>query len=89
MSTKIRGQERRSPIREALTLTRTRRPVKRLKMRGLFSLPLISYKNRLPRRGTGGGEKHLHKISQDHTVVPNFTQSFTSLPSPSQGIHPF
>ena len=52
----------------------------------LFSLPLISYKNRLPRRGTGGGEKRLHKITQDLTAVHNFTQPFTSLPSPSQGI---
>ena len=32
MSTKMPGQERRSPIRKALPLTRTYRPVKRLKM---------------------------------------------------------
>jgi hypothetical protein len=84
MSTKMPGQERLSPIREALPLTRTRRPVKRLKIRKAVLPPPNILKKPFPPEGDGRGEI---TFTQDLTGLPNFTQPFTIIAGTASFFH--
>jgi hypothetical protein len=86
MSTKMPGQERLSPIREAFPLTRTRRPVKRLKIRRAVLPPNI-LKKPFPPEGDGRGRNYLytgsHRITQFYTAVHNYCRNSLLFPQPN------
>jgi hypothetical protein len=84
LALKMPAQERLSRSGGALTPTQTRHPANGLKCLFLHP-PLISCKNRLPRRGTEGGEMTFtqdlpgtHKISQFLKRIHSFTQLWPS-----------
>jgi hypothetical protein len=87
MSTKMPAQERLSPIREALPLTRTRRPVKRLKIRKAVLPPPNILKKPFPPEGDGRGRNYVytrsHRITQFYTAVHNYCRNSLLFPQPN------
>lgn len=74
----------------SLTLTRTRRPVKRLKIRrAVLPPPNILKKPFPPEGGRKGAKLRLHKLSQDYPILHSRSQLLPEQPPFSTAEHSF